>query len=62
MDDEGHLVLEVEAILDTRERHLCNKVIREFFIRWRNLPDKDSSWEGEQILLNFHDLGSRLES
>ena len=30
MDDEGHLVLELEAILDTRERHLQNRVIKEF--------------------------------
>lgn len=50
MDDEGHLVLEPEAILDSRERHLRNKVIREFLIRWRNLPDEDATWEGEQIL------------
>ena len=50
MDDEGHLVLEPEAILDTRERHLMNRVIKEFLISWKNLPDEDATWEGEQIL------------
>ena len=50
MDDEGHLVLLPEAILDTRERHLRNRVIKEFLIRWRNLPDEDATWEVEQIL------------
>eukprot|EP00253_Pinus_taeda_P034492 PITA_34492 len=52
MDDEGHLVLESKAILDTRERHLWNRVIKGFFIRWRNLQDEDATWEGEKILQN----------
>lgn len=43
MDDECHLVLEPEAILDTRERHLHNRVIMEFFFSWRNLPDEDAT-------------------
>jgi len=42
MDDEGHVVLEPEAILDTCERHLRNKIIKEFLIRWRNLLDEDA--------------------
>lgn len=50
MDNEGNLVLELEGILDTKERHLRNKVIKEFLIRWRNLPNEDATWEGEQIL------------
>ena len=50
MDDEGHLVLQPEAILDSRERHLRSRVIKEFLIRYRNLLDEDATWEGEQIL------------
>ena len=48
MDNEGHLVLEPEVVLDTREKHLRNKVIKEFLIRWRNLRDEHATWEGEQ--------------
>ena len=50
IDDEGHLILQPEAILDTRERQLRNKVIKEYLIQWRNLPDEDATWEGEKIL------------
>lgn len=32
MDDEGHLVLELEAIVDTKVRHLRNRVITKFLI------------------------------
>jgi len=32
LDDEGHLVLELEAILETRERKLRSKTIREYLI------------------------------
>ena len=50
IDDEGHLILQPEAILDTRKRQLRNRVIKEYLIWWRNLPDEDSTWEGEKIL------------
>ena len=50
IDDEGHLILQPEAILDTRERKFRNRVIKEYLIRWRNLPDEDATWEGENIL------------
>ena len=50
IDDEGHLVLQPEVILDTRERQLRSMVIKEYMIRWRNLPDEDATWEGKKIL------------
>jgi len=49
-DDEGHLVLQPEAIIDTRERQLRSRKIREFLVRWKNLPDEDATWEDERIL------------
>eukprot|EP00253_Pinus_taeda_P013319 PITA_13319 len=49
-DDEGHLVLQPEAIIDTRERQLRSRMVREFLVRWKNLPDEDATWESEKIL------------
>ena len=42
-DDEGHLVLQPEAIIDTRERQLRSRTVREYLVRWRNLPDEDAT-------------------
>ena len=49
-DDEGHLVLHPEAIIDTRERQLWSRTVREYLVRWRNLPDEDATWDSEKIL------------
>ena len=49
-DDEGHLVLQSEAIIDVRGRQLRSRTVREFLVRWKNLPDEDATWESEKIL------------
>ena len=49
-DDEGHLVLQPEAIIDNKERQLRNRTIREFLVRWKNLSDEDATWESDKIL------------
>ena len=49
-DDEGHLVLQLEAIIDTRERQLQSRTVQEFLVRWKNLPDEDTTWKSEKIL------------
>jgi len=49
-DDEGHLVLQPEAIIDTKKRQLPSRTIQEFLVRWKNLPDEDATWESEKIL------------
>ena len=41
LDDEGKLELILEAILDTRERQLRWRTIREFLVKWQNLPNED---------------------
>eukprot|EP00253_Pinus_taeda_P036719 PITA_36719 len=50
MDDKGHLVLHPKAIIDTREMQLQSRTVREFLVRWKNLPDEDATWESEKIL------------
>eukprot|EP00253_Pinus_taeda_P002662 PITA_02662 len=49
-NDEGHLVLQPKAIIDTRERQLWSRMVREFLVRWKNLPNEDATWESEKIL------------
>ncbi|XP_059078173.1 uncharacterized protein LOC131876724 [Cryptomeria japonica] len=50
MDEEGKLTLVPEEILEVRERRLRSRVIREYLVRWRDLPIEDATWEGEAIL------------
>jgi hypothetical protein len=50
LDEEGKLVLVPEEVLEVRERRLRNTVIREYLIRWWDLPTEDSMWESNKIL------------
>jgi hypothetical protein len=50
LDEEGQLVLVSEEVLEVRERRSLNRVIREYLIRWRDLPTEDATWESDQIL------------
>ena len=50
LDEEGKIVLFPEAILDTRERNMQKKVIKEYLVRWRDLPKEDATWESEKVL------------
>ena len=48
--DDGLLILIPEWIIQTRERKLRNRVIREYLVQWKKLPPEDATWEGEQVL------------
>ena len=50
LDDRGLLVLIPEQILQVRERKLRRRVIREYLVKWKELPMEDATWEGEQVL------------
>ena len=50
LDDEGLLILIPEQIIQTRERKLKNRVIREYLVQWKELLPEDATWEGEQVL------------
>ncbi|XP_059067504.1 uncharacterized protein LOC131858320 [Cryptomeria japonica] len=50
LDEEGELVLVPEAILDVRERLLRRRTIREYLVKWKDLPVEDATWENEEVL------------
>jgi hypothetical protein len=43
MDEEGQLVLISEEVLEFREKRLRNQSIKEYLIRWKDLPIEDAT-------------------
>ena len=56
LDEEGKIILEPEAITDTRIRQLRNRSISKYLIKWRKLPTKDSTWEDESFIHKHPEL------
>jgi hypothetical protein len=50
LDEEGKIILEPEAIIDTRIIQLRNRSISEYLVKWRKLSVEDSSWEDESFI------------
>jgi transposase InsO family protein len=59
LDEEGKIILEPEAITDTRIRQLRNRSISEYLIKWRKLPAEDSTWEDESFIQKHPELLKR---
>jgi hypothetical protein len=36
-----------EEILEVKERKLRNRTIKEYLVKWKDLPIEDATWEGE---------------
>ena len=51
---QGILEAQADRILDTRERNLRSKVIREHLISWRDYPEEDATWEDEAKLQQMY--------
>ena len=49
LDEEGRIIFEPESIIATREKRLRTRVIKEYLIKWKNLPEEDATWESEQF-------------
>lgn len=47
LDAEGKFILVPEAIIDIRERTLRRRTVKEYLVKWRNLPVDDATWENE---------------
>ena len=50
LDKEGKIILELEAVTETRTRQLWNRSILEYLIKWKDLPAEDSTWEDENFI------------
>ena len=50
MDEEGQLILIPKEILEIREKRLRNRSIKEYLIRWKDLPIEDATWEQEHVV------------
>jgi hypothetical protein len=50
LDEEGKIVLDIEAIIDTRIRQLRNTSISEYLIKWKKLSTEYSTWEDESFI------------
>ena len=44
------MVLVLEAIIEFRERNLRRLTIREYLVKWKDLPVQDATWGNEEIL------------
>ena len=45
LDEEGKIILEPEAVTETRTRQLRNRSISEYLIKWKKLTAGDSTWK-----------------
>ena len=50
LDEEGQLATSPEEILQVRERKPRNRVVKEYLVKWKDLPIEDATWESEQVL------------
>jgi hypothetical protein len=56
LDEEGKIILENEAITDTRIFQMRNRSISEYLIKWRKLSSEDSTWEDESFIQKHIEL------
>ena len=56
LDEEGKVILEPEAVTETRTQQLWNRSISEYLIKWKNLPTEDSTWEDENFIQKHLEL------
>jgi hypothetical protein len=50
MDEEGQLTLIPKEILEVLEKRLRNRSIKEYLIRWKDLPIENATWEKEHVV------------
>jgi hypothetical protein len=56
LDEEGSIWLQPQAVLDQRERRLCQRTIKEVLVQWKDTTPTDATWEPTTILQQFPHL------
>src|SRR5277367_2864096 len=59
LDEEGKIILEPEAVTETRTQQLRNRSISEYLIKWKNLSVEDSTWEDDNFMKKYPELLKR---
>jgi hypothetical protein len=59
LEKEGKIILEPEAMTDTRIHQLRNRSILEYLIKWKKLLAEDSMWEDESFIQKHPELLKR---
>ena len=54
LDEEGKIILEPGAVIETRTQQLRNRSNSEYLIKWKNLPAEDYTWEDEIPIIQTH--------
>jgi hypothetical protein len=44
LDEEGKLILIPEEVLEVRENKLRRRSIKEYLVKWKNIPNEDATW------------------
>eukprot|EP00253_Pinus_taeda_P024865 PITA_24865 len=56
LDEEGSIWLQPEQVLDTRDKHLRGRMIKEVLVKWKDTSPEDATWEPTTILQQFPQL------
>eukprot|EP00253_Pinus_taeda_P001836 PITA_01836 len=56
LDEEGKIILEPEAVTETRTRHRRNRSISEYLIKCKQLSAEDSTWEDDNFIQKYPEL------
>ncbi len=59
LDEEGKIILELGAVIETRTQQLRNQSILEYLIKWKKLPIEDSTWEDKNFIQKHRELGGQ---
>jgi hypothetical protein len=54
--EEGSIWLQLEAVLDQRERRMRQRTIKEVLVQWKDTTPADATWELATILQQFPHL------
>ena len=47
LDDEGKMVLQPKCVLEIKTTTLRSRSVKEYLMKWANLPNDEAAWENE---------------